>query len=69
MTLVPPNWNFADGNAKTMEVFKVKRDTDHWGWKYFSNPHGEPVASVAMIDEDVVGFLDSRLETPFGVAF
>jgi len=43
-------------NSLFIKVFKKERNPDYWKWKFFSNPHGDPVASVAVIGDEVVGF-------------
>ncbi|MCD4655092.1 GNAT family N-acetyltransferase [bacterium] len=43
-------------NCLFTDVFKKKRTIEHWKWKYFSNPHGAPVVSVAIKEGTVIGF-------------
>lgn len=43
-------------NALFTKVFAVERCPEIWVWKYFRNPHGDPVASVALTGSEVVGF-------------
>ncbi|HPQ41483.1 MAG TPA: GNAT family N-acetyltransferase [bacterium] len=37
-------------------VFGVQRKPEMWEWKYFCNPHGDPVATVATLGGAVIGF-------------
>ncbi len=38
------------------KIFGTERSLDAWIWKYDKNPHGSPIATVAAVGEDIVGF-------------
>ncbi|MBN1880054.1 GNAT family N-acetyltransferase [bacterium] len=38
------------------KIFGTERSMDAWIWKYDKNPHGSPVATIAAVGEDIVGF-------------
>ena len=37
-------------------AFNRTRTNRHWEWKFFDNPHGAPVATVAEKDDEIIGF-------------
>lgn len=42
-------------NALFTTVFGKHRSIEYWMWKYFSNPHGDAIVSVAEVSGEVVG--------------
>jgi len=48
--------HLSDLNRLFTKAFSTARAPEVWEWKYFKNPHGEPVASVAVLNGEVIGF-------------
>lgn len=39
-----------------LKMFGKERSIETWMWKYDQNPHGAPIATVAAVAEEIVGF-------------